>query len=148
MDLVIAKGNLVRDIEMRRTGSGKSVGGFTLAVNKSYGDKKKAVFLKCTAWEKTAELIQKYLRRGDPLIVEGEHDNSEWTDKNGIKRYETFINVKRIEFCGHRNRKEGGERKYEPTPHEAKKVDGYQPDYRDNELIYVPEPQYDDTMPF
>lgn len=80
-------GNVTKDVEIRCTASGKQVGSFTLAVNKT---KDKVAYLDCVAWDKTAELIQNYASKGTQLFVLGDIDQQTW-EKDGIKR-------SRIEF--------------------------------------------------
>jgi len=73
---VILLGNLTRDPELRYTPKGTAVARLGLAVNRSYksetGETKEEVtFLDVDAWGKQAELIAQYLRKGNPLFVEG-----------------------------------------------------------------------------
>lgn len=75
-------GNLTRDIEVRTTPGGKTVGSFTLAVNKT---KDTVAYMDCVAWEKTCELIQNYTKKGDRLFVEVDVDQQTW-EKDGQKR--------------------------------------------------------------
>lgn len=67
----ILVGRLTKDIELRKTQSGKSVASFTVAVDSGYGDKKKTDFINCVAWEKTAEILSQYASKGTLISVEG-----------------------------------------------------------------------------
>lgn len=94
-------GRLVRDPELRRTGSGIAVASFTLAVEDDFKDKdgnKKTIFVDCTAWRGTGEFISKYFTKGSMAIVQGKLDVREWTDKDGNKRRNTEIVVENIYF--------------------------------------------------
>lgn len=94
-------GRLVRDPELRRTGSGIAVASFTLAVEDDFKDKdgnKKTIFIDCTAWRGTSEFISKYFTKGSMAIVQGKLDVREWTDKDGNKRRNTEIVVDNVYF--------------------------------------------------
>lgn len=82
-------GRLVRDPELRRTGSGKAVTSFTVAVDRDFGGNgqdKKADFIDCVAWQQTAEFAAKYFRKGKMIVVSGSLQIRDWTDKEGNKR--------------------------------------------------------------
>lgn len=94
-------GRLVRDPELRRTGSGIAVASFTLAVDDDFKDKdgnKKTIFVDCTAWRGAGEFISKYFTKGSMAIVQGKLDVREWTDRDGNKRRNTEIVVENIYF--------------------------------------------------
>lgn len=94
-------GRLVRDPELRRTGSGIAVASFCLAVDDDFKDKdgnKKTIFIDCTAWRGTGEFISKYFTKGSMAIVQGKLDVREWTDKDGNKRRNTEIVVDNVYF--------------------------------------------------
>ena len=63
---VIAIGNVTKDIELRKTNSGKSVVQFTLACKEG----KATEFVDCTIWEKGAELVNQFVTKGQKLCVE------------------------------------------------------------------------------
>lgn len=96
----IGLGRLTRDVDVRATGSGKTVGRFTLAINRPVAaDKAKATdFINCTAFGKTAETISKYVSKGQRLLVRGSVHTSTYADKNGEKRYGTEIWVESFDF--------------------------------------------------
>ena len=52
------------------------------------------------AWEGTAQIINKYVHKGDPLFVDGEITQEEWTDKDGVKRAMTKILVHNVILLG------------------------------------------------
>ena len=104
LNKVFLIGNLTRDPELKYTPSGVAVANFTLAINRKYksGDevKEEATFLPCVAWQKTAEVLNRYVYKGDPLFVEGRLQVRTWEDKKGDKRYTTEIVVEKIQFLG------------------------------------------------
>ena len=83
-------GRMVKDPELRRTGSGTAVASFTLAVDRDFsgkdGGEKETDFIDCTAWRNTAEFVSKYLSKGRMAVVSGRLQIRNWTDKDGNKR--------------------------------------------------------------
>ena len=110
---VILLGNLTRDPELRYTPKGTAVARLGLAVNRSYksetGETKEEVtFLDVDAWGKQAELIAQYLRKGNPLFVEGRLRLDQWDDKQtGQKRSSLKVVMENFQFIG--GRAEGGQ---------------------------------------
>jgi len=99
MNSIIIKGRLTRDPEMRTTQSGKSVTDFSVAVDRRI-QKDKTDFFDVTAWEKTGEFVNKYFRKGKEILVQGEMQRREYTDKSGNKRYAWNLIAQNVEFCG------------------------------------------------
>ncbi len=64
-------GNVTADPKDETTSTGKRVARFTVAVNRGWGDSKQTDFFRCTAWEKRAETILKYLHKGNKISVVG-----------------------------------------------------------------------------
>jgi len=90
-------GNLTRDPELRNTSTGKAIASFSLAVQ----DSKETIFLDFEAWEKTAELVCKYKKKGESIAVEGRLKVDSWEDKDTKKkRSKVIIVAERIEFIG------------------------------------------------
>ncbi len=90
-------GRLTKDVEVRTTTTGKNVGSFTLAVDKSTGDG--ADFFDCVAWEKTADLLSQYTGKGSKIHVEGSLQQRSWDDKDsGAKRSKVEVVVRDVTF--------------------------------------------------
>lgn len=98
MNLFIASGRTTADTETRYTNDGKAVASFNFAVNRIF-DKENSDFFKCVAFGKTAETIEKLVKKGTKLLIEGEMRNNNYTDKNGVKRYEMQVIVNSFELC-------------------------------------------------
>lgn len=81
-------GRLVRDPDLRRTGTGKAVANFTIAHQRDFGlnGEKETDFFDCVAWQKTAEFVEKYFRKGSLVFVSGRLQIRTWTDASGAKR--------------------------------------------------------------
>ena len=99
---IVIMGRIVREVELRRTGSGVAVASFTVAVDRDFGGKdggeKKTDFLDCVAWRQTGEFISKYFTKGRMIVVDGRLEMRDWTDKEGNKRRSAEINVANAYF--------------------------------------------------
>lgn len=93
-------GRLTKDIELRTVGDeGRPVANFIVAVNKyTGGDRSKADFIDCVAWNKTAEFISKYFNKGMKIGVQGELSTNMYTDSEGKTRKSTVILVDNVSF--------------------------------------------------
>ena len=95
-------GRLVRDPELRRTGSGVAVASFRIAVDRDYspkdGGERKADFIDCVAWRQTGEFISKYFTKGRMIVVDGRLEMRDWTDKEGNKRISAEVIVENAYF--------------------------------------------------
>lgn len=94
MNKVYLIGRTTKDIELRSTKSGKQVASFTLAIPKKGKD---ADFINCTAWDMTAQLLEKYVAKGDKVAVIGRLVSRSY-EKDGEKRTVTEVVVDEIEF--------------------------------------------------
>ena len=99
MNRIIIKGRIAREIEVRQTQTGKSVGSFSVAVDKGFGENKSADFFRVQAWEKTADFVAKYFSKGKEILVEGRMESREY-DKDGQKVTVWELIAERVEFCG------------------------------------------------
>ena len=83
-------GRLVRDPELRRTGTGIAVASFTVAVDRDFsgreGGERETDFIDCVAWRQTGEFVSKYFTKGRMIVVSGRLQIRSWTDKDGNKR--------------------------------------------------------------
>ncbi len=101
---VILIGNLGKDPESKVLDSGDMVVNFSIATNESWKNKEgvkvdKTTWHNCVAWRKTAEIIEKYCKKGDKIYVEGKIENREY-EKDGIKRYATDIVINHLTMLG------------------------------------------------
>jgi len=83
---VILAGNLTRDPELRYTPKGTAVVKLGLAINRTWksesGEKKEEVtFVDVDAWDRQAEVIAQYMRKGKPILIEGRLQLDSWEDK-------------------------------------------------------------------
>ncbi len=100
-------GNLGMDPEIKEIEGGRKLAKVSLATNESYknnsGEKvTETMWHNLVAWGKTAEYMEKYLHKGTEVVVEGKLINNNYTDKNGIKRYNTEVEVNEMMIVGSR----------------------------------------------
>lgn len=101
-------GNLGQDPEVKELNGGKKVAKFSLATNETYRNKAgekvtDTQWHNLVAWGKTAEIIEKYLKKGSEVAVEGKLLNRNYTTKEGVKRYVTEIQVSDLLMLGGKN---------------------------------------------
>jgi single-strand DNA-binding protein len=109
-------GHLGADPELREFASGKKVANLSIATNSEWKDKDGVVQTRTTwhrakAWGLMGENAAKYLQTGSRVYLEGELLNSEYTDKEGIKRRSWEINVSKLDFLGSRQSDTASEQK-------------------------------------
>lgn len=92
---VVLTGRLTKDIELRRTTSGKTCTSFTLAVNRN---KQETDFINCVAWNQEAESLEKYTKKGSLIGIEGRIQTRSYDDINGKKVYITEVLVRNKTF--------------------------------------------------
>jgi single-strand DNA-binding protein len=113
---VILIGNLGKDPEVKVTPSGTPVAKFSLATNERYKDKNgqwqdRTEWHNLVAWQRTAEIIGEYVKKGSKIYVEGSLRTSSWDDKNtGEKKYRTEIVVNDLVLLSGRGDGEGASR--------------------------------------
>lgn len=98
-------GNLGMNPEVKILDGGKKLAKLTIATNETYKNAKgervtETQWHNLTAWGKTAELVEKYLSKGSEVAVEGKLINRNYTDKEGVKRYSTEIQINEILMLG------------------------------------------------
>src|SRR5690625_657029 len=100
MNTVQLIGRLVADVELRYTQNGKAVGNFTLAVNRRFKQDNgpDADFIRCVIWNKPAEALAQYQKKGSLIGVVGSIETGSYEDKDGKRVYTTEVNVRETEF--------------------------------------------------
>lgn len=98
-------GNLGNAPEVRKTETGKKLVRFSVATNESYrntnGDKvTETQWHNLVAWGKLADIVEKFLSKGSEVAIEGKLINRNYTDKEGIKKYVSEIQVSELLLLG------------------------------------------------
>lgn len=100
-------GNLGNKPEVKSTESGKKVATFSMATSEVYRNTKgervtETQWHRLVAWGKLAEIAEQYLDKGKEVIVEGKLVNRSYTDKDGIKRYVSEVQLTELVMPGTR----------------------------------------------
>jgi single-strand DNA-binding protein len=100
---VILVGNLGRDPEIRSTQDGTKVANLSLATSESWRDKNTGERKERTEWhrvvifnERLVDVVEKYVKKGSKLYVEGALQTRKWTDNTGVEKYSTEVVLQRF----------------------------------------------------
>ena len=137
MNKVIFLGRLTRDPEIRYSQDDRSVSvaKFSLAVDRRFrrqGEQAEADFFSCAAFGRQAEFVEKYLKKGTKILLEGRIQNDNYTNARGERVYSVGVIVESVEFAESKRAAEGG------AAQAAQTDDGF---------IYVPD-DAEDGLPF
>lgn len=105
LNKVILMGRLTAEPEMH-VGNDMTYARFTIAVERNYKNKsgdKTTDFINCTAWNGTADFIDKYFHKGNMIAVSGELNIDRYEDKDGNIRTAANVRVAEVSFTGERN---------------------------------------------
>ena len=103
---VIIGGNLGADAELRHTKNGTAVASFNLAVNETFKSqegesRERVIWVKTNLWDKTAEALIPYLKKGKPVVVIGRLISNEWVDQEtGKTRRQLQVTARDITLVG------------------------------------------------
>lgn len=101
---VILMGNLTRDPEVKYTSGGTAIANISMAINRTWTNKdgqkqEETTFVEVEAWDRQAEVIGQYFKKGKPIMVEGRLKYDQWDDKEtGQKRSKLRVRLDRFEF--------------------------------------------------
>ncbi len=101
MNKAILIGRLTKDPELRTTPTGRNVCQFSVAVNRTYTNangEREADFINCVVWDKQAENLVKYQKKGNQIAVDGRIQTRNYDDNNGKKVYVTEVLVNNVSF--------------------------------------------------
>jgi single-strand DNA-binding protein len=143
LNKVLIAGNLVDDPRVSILESGVHVARMRLASNQSYKGRdgewhQKTCYVDVVAWRRTAELASEYLRKGSPVLVEGELESSSWQAQDGTQRSKLEIVARRLQFLERQG--QGGTAQQKPAAAAAARPEN-PPEESE------PPPEYDD-IPF
>lgn len=140
MNLVVLTGRFTRDPELKYTQSGKAFCKFSIAVDRTYKSDD-VDFINCVAWEKTAELVGEYLRKGSKVGVQGKLRVSKYQGQDGQNRTSTEVYVEHVEFLDTKNTS--------GTRTETKKTtEDYKQQHSNNSNVPTNNVDDDDEFPF
>jgi single-strand DNA-binding protein len=105
---VILVGNLGKDPEMKYTASGAAIANITIATSDSWNDKQTGERVEKTEWhrivafQRLAEIMGEYLKKGSQVYIEGKLQTRKWQDQNGQDRYTTEVVANDMKMLGSR----------------------------------------------
>jgi single-strand DNA-binding protein len=117
---IILVGNVGRDPEMRYTPSGQAVTSFSVATNRQYTNNsgetiKETIWFRISAWGKTGETCNQYLKKGSKVLIEGRLTADPatggprvWTGQDGSTRASFEVSAQTVRFLSTRSEAEGG----------------------------------------
>jgi single-strand DNA-binding protein len=105
LNKVMLIGNVGAEPEIRTTGGGTKIAKVSLATNRSFSDRsgqqqEKTEWHRLTFWDKMADLVEQYVKKGDRLYVEGRIEYSQTEDDKGNQRFWTDIVVREMVMLG------------------------------------------------
>lgn len=103
MNKVILMGRLTRDPELKTTPNGVNVCSFGIAVDRRYqtkGEEKKTDFFNIVAWRQCGEFVSRYFKKGNMILVEGELQTRQYTNKDGQNVNVVEVIAEHLSFTG------------------------------------------------
>ena len=106
-------GNVGQDPEIRTIPSGARVAQFSVATSRRWNDKsgqqqEKTEWHRIVAWERLVDIIERYVKKGDRIYVEGEIEYRQYQDKDNVTKYATEIRAREVVLLGSRGDGGGG----------------------------------------
>lgn len=113
LNKVLLIGRLGQDPEKRVTPSGASVVNVSLATSENFKDKtgnrqERTEWHRLVFWNRTAEIVEQYCRKGSQLYIEGTLQTREWQDKDGNKKYTTEVMVRNMQMLDSKGSQQQG----------------------------------------
>jgi single-strand DNA-binding protein len=141
---VILVGNVGKDPEIRHLEGGTPVANFSLATSETYTNRNgekvtQTEWHNIVVWRGLAEVVEKYVKKGAQLFIEGKIRTRSWDDKDGNKRYTTEIVADTLQMLGKRTETGG-----EPTQNSGSS--GNFSSSTNGDMPSMPEPE--DDLPF
>ena len=149
-------GNVGDDPSIRYMPNGKAVANFTVATSESWKDQQgqkqeRTEWHRCTAYDKLAEIIGEYIKKGSKLYLEGKLQTRKWQDQQGQDRYTTEIIVSEMQMLDGKpqqgSQQQQGQQQQQPQRQQAPQNNGYQ-QARSQPVPQQEAPQFDDDLPW
>lgn len=137
MNRVFLTGRLTKDPDIRVTQTGTAVGRYSLAVDTGYGENRQTNFFDCVTFGKTAQFVEKYLKKGMKIFVSGELQQRSYQNRDGQRVTVVEILVQEHEFAEARS--EARTEAPAPAKKAAPKEDTWMP---------IPDDVDDEGLPF
>ena len=109
-------GRLTRDIDLRKTPQGESVGRFTIAVDRNYKNKQgeyDADFINCVVWRQAADIMNRYCKKGTKVAIDGNIRTGSYENQQGQRVYTTEVYVNNFYFVESAKSSDSGQSQFE-----------------------------------
>nr|DAY82453.1 MAG TPA: Single strand binding protein [Caudoviricetes sp.] len=106
MNKIILMGRICSDVELKTTPNGTNVCTFRIAVDRRFqqsGEERKTDFFNVVAWRTTGEFVNRYFGKGRMILIEGEMQTRQYTDKSGKQSTWYEVNAERVSFTGEKS---------------------------------------------
>lgn len=106
MNKIILMGRICSDVELKTTPNGTNVCSFRIAVDRRFqqsGEERKTDFFNVVAWRTTGEFVNRYFGKGRMILIEGEMQTRQYTDKSGKQSTWYEVNAERVSFTGEKS---------------------------------------------
>ncbi len=147
---VIIVGNLGNDPEMRYMPNGNAVTNISVATSETWTDKQtgqpqeRTEWHRVSAFNKLAEIMGQYLRKGSQVYIEGSLRTRKWQDKNGQDRYTTEILADTMQMLG--SKPSGGASDFNQSSNNVDNSKQFQPNNTQQDSFKAPEIDNDDDF--
>jgi len=136
LNKVFLIGRLTRDPEVLYTQQGTPLAKLGMAVNRVWRDqngeqREETCFVDLEAWGKRAQTIEKYLRKGSPIFVEGHLRFNSWETREGEKRSKLNVNIDNFQFLDSQSSRKGFDPGVSAQPQQATRPAAPQPESSD-----------------
>lgn len=103
---IVVQGRVGKDPEVRTTGAGDPVASFSVAVDAwvKQGEDKRAEWFNVVCFKSKADVVSKYVHKGDLILVSGRLSTEKWTDKNGQERSTVKLYADELSLIGRTER--------------------------------------------
>lgn len=106
MNKIILMGRICSDVVVKTTPNGTNVCTFRIAVDRRFqqsGEERKTDFFNVVAWRTTGEFVNRYFGKGRMILIEGEMQTRQYTDKSGKQSTWYEVNAERVSFTGEKS---------------------------------------------
>ena len=157
MNHVVITGRLVADPDIRYSqksdGNQMAVANYTLAVDRrqhKQDGQQNADFIGCTAFDRQAEFVEKYLKKGTKIGVYGRLQSSSYINKDGIRVYQTKVLVSEHEFLESKNQANNGANQSNGTNYQGNAGNGQNQanNASGDGFMNIPDGVEDEQLPF
>lgn len=114
-------GRIGRDPEVRYSPSGGAIANVSLATTEAWKDKASGEKKEATEWhrvvffDRLAEIVGEYVKKGSLIYVEGKLTTRKWADKDGVEKYTTEIRAQSMQLLGGKPQQDSEQRPARPT---------------------------------